>query len=935
MKFVRQKAETEAEKDLLLGLVTSTRFCRTILPILKNHLLQVDIYKTVVQWVKEFYKTYEVAPGNNLEKIYKSQLKNFKEEEREGLELILRTLSQRYEEKDNFNVDYYIDESITYLKKQSLIHHSEVIKALTDIGDLQGAEQEIIDYHKVAKATSSWQNPYDHTYMENYFLKAEESLMRFPGMLGEVLGDLKRKWLIGILGPMKRGKCLPGSTLVPLANGALRTIESIVKEERKNIITFNESKGKFIEGCAEKHFDNGVKKVINIKTKTGREIKLTHNHPLLTVTGWTEAWALKKGNRVAVPRVIPIFGDKTIPEHEIKIMAYLLAEGHIKNRALTFTNKNLDIQKDFTQAIEKTGDICMPQYPITLAVRNKWRRQGIVQQTQYLLAKYGVKRVLSYQKEIPDIIFELKKELLKKFLSILFTCDGSIWKDRGGILVCYCSSSRKLIEQVYHLLLRFGIVGKINTKKIKIGKPAWEIVISNKENVLRYIRNIGFVFDKEVKARKFIKLLDKRKDGRNLVDIFPIEFSRLLKEIGNQVRIDRQTYARDFWKKPPMSLVYASLEQKRGLTRKSVLRIAKFLENKELLTFVNSDILWDEIVEIEAAGEEQTYDLSVGKHHNFIANNFLVHNSFYLDEFRHIAVLNRLKVAFISLEMEHEEIAGRGYKRVSAMAEDQEIFVYPVFDCIYNQYDSCKKDCRTNHIKLVNKEGEKPPFSIENPYKPCTVCRGEIGGKYVPEVWYERMEKPKLTLSRMKKKGKGILAMYGDLVRLIAHPVGTVNLQDIERDLDLLEFSENFVPDVVVIDYADILKKEDPREFGRDAINTTWKALKSLSQKRNCLVVTGTQANRDSIEKLRVTQINTGEDIRKLAHVNSMMVLNQTPWEKKLGIMRIGLIAHRSIFFDEMTQVQVLQALDMGQTHLDSEIYRTNKNFEEGEETDD
>ncbi len=40
-----------------------------------------------------------------------------------------------------------------------------------------------------------------------------------------------------------------------------------------------------------------------------------------------------------------------------------------------------------------------------------------------------------------------------------------------------------------------------------------------------------------------------------------------------------------------------------------------------------SDVYWDRIVEIEAAGSQETYDLQIEGDHNFLANHFVVHNS--------------------------------------------------------------------------------------------------------------------------------------------------------------------------------------------------------------------------------------------------------------------------------------------------------------------
>ena len=41
----------------------------------------------------------------------------------------------------------------------------------------------------------------------------------------------------------------------------------------------------------------------------------------------------------------------------------------------------------------------------------------------------------------------------------------------------------------------------------------------------------------------------------------------------------------------------------------------------------NSDLYWDRIVEIEPVGDRETYDLEIEGDHNFLANNFVVHNS--------------------------------------------------------------------------------------------------------------------------------------------------------------------------------------------------------------------------------------------------------------------------------------------------------------------
>nr|WP_244880584.1 DnaB-like helicase C-terminal domain-containing protein [Thermus parvatiensis] len=59
--------------------------------------------------------------------------------------------------------------------------------------------------------------------------------------------------------------------------------------------------------------------------------------------------------------------------------------------------------------------------------------------------------------------------------------------------------------------------------------------------------------------------------------------------------------------------------------------MAKALDAQALEYLATSDIYWDKVVSIEAAGEEEVFDLTVPGPHNFVANNIIVHNSIEQD----------------------------------------------------------------------------------------------------------------------------------------------------------------------------------------------------------------------------------------------------------------------------------------------------------------
>jgi replicative DNA helicase len=59
--------------------------------------------------------------------------------------------------------------------------------------------------------------------------------------------------------------------------------------------------------------------------------------------------------------------------------------------------------------------------------------------------------------------------------------------------------------------------------------------------------------------------------------------------------------------------------------------IINTLPDARLEALATSDIYWDEIVAITEQGEEDVFDATVPGLHNFVANDFIVHNSIEQD----------------------------------------------------------------------------------------------------------------------------------------------------------------------------------------------------------------------------------------------------------------------------------------------------------------
>ncbi len=306
--------------------------------------------------------------------------------------------------------------------------------------------------------------------------------------------------------------------------------------------------------------------------------------------------------------------------------------------------------------------------------------------------------------------------------------------------------------------------------------------------------------------------------------------------------------------------------------------------------------------------------------------------TWYAQEFAVQSMLSFRNVMFFSLEMSERQMNERLYKRLTVLGDEARTYNLPIFDCKYNQENSCTRPervCRTGLFEENESWSSIPPhYNPDIDYQTCTECRhnGQLDRFYFPAVWYEQVKRPAYDERRIALKLRN-MQMYFPYLKYKCYPRFSANVSDIRRDLKMVEYLHDFIPDVIVIDYADILKPEDGIEEGFQKEDRTWIALSQLAMERNCLVVTPTQVTKAGQDARQQSAKHQARWVGKLGHVDVMLALNQTEVEQNKGIMRISQIAHRHEKFTPSLNCIVLQNLDLGQPHLDSEIQR----FEENE----
>jgi len=427
-------------------------------------------------------------------------------------------------------------------------------------------------------------------------------------------------------------ECVVGSTrIVDADTGKWVTIEAAASGQvnLRNTLACDEE-FRLVTRRVNRVLRSGVKPVLRLRTALGHSIEASAEHPFLTLGGWQQLGDLQVGDHVATARSVPIQGQGNWAPHQVLVLADLIAEGNLchPNTFYFYTTAAWHCE-EFVKAVE-----CFPNTQAVIE-RNKScysvrvRRIDRSQETGAVvwLRSLGVWGCGARAKFLPDEVFE--------------QCDDNIallvarmWEGDGGFSLkghaSYDTASARLATEVQHLLLRLGIVSRLyrRTRIYKGRKLDHNVVTVTGEEPLRlFWQKVGCRFLDKERARRS-EILARSRNGRMSRDVIPVEVRNIIR------------YARD-----ASGLSWISIGEKsglgmreiqaradgstgkRGFRRGVIGKLATVLQSPQLSRLAHSDIYWDRILSIEPLEEQETYDLQIEGDHNFLANNFVVHNS--------------------------------------------------------------------------------------------------------------------------------------------------------------------------------------------------------------------------------------------------------------------------------------------------------------------
>lgn len=317
--------------------------------------------------------------------------------------------------------------------------------------------------------------------------------------------------------------------------------------------------------------------------------------------------------------------DTQIPQkmtrHLARFLGYFISEGNNTSNNFNVTNTDSDVLEDMEACLKEV----FPKYSKRLKPKPNCK-QGVSlfvfgRKEREFLQYIGCKIAKANNKEIPWCILTSSKKYVAEFLKAYFEGDGYISDD----VIFACSTSEKLIRQIYTILLNMGILSTITLKHSTNPNRnnQWLINIRG-EQVYNFAALIGFISCAKKNAlAKCCTKIKTRKPNK-----FGFDVSSIITQVNSKNYDKLKSYKQEygfygFTKQKTQSLKVIEKWQKRYFD----------LGIHTPLDLIVDSSLFGDVVKKISPSKANVYDFHVvSKNHSFCCNGLINHNCLLLDE---------------------------------------------------------------------------------------------------------------------------------------------------------------------------------------------------------------------------------------------------------------------------------------------------------------
>ena len=399
----------------------------------------------------------------------------------------------------------------------------------------------IVDYLQLMEPRNSMSSPVQQVTEISRALKGLARELEVPVLALSQLSRAveARTPSIPRLSDLRESGCLTGDTLITRADTGERIpIKKLAEREKQEPIPVFavDEDYKIRVHKMPKAFYSGKKVIYELKTRSGRKIKASANHPFLMVDGWKRLDELKAEDHIALPRSLtPQAPKNPVTNDELMLLAHLLGDGCIlPKQPFHYTSGDKEniqtVQETAKQLFGINGKIVKQKnwYHVYLTSPYRLTHRKHHPITNWF-KKLGIGLVHSWEKKVPEAVFQCDENKISLFLMHLWSTDGNLsWKRLPGRKpagnIYYASSSQTLAEQVQSLLLRIGIQSSLREvpqrKKTKTYRNMYHLSVEGSQEQLKFLTQVGVADGRKTIIPKMIKALEEIKPNTN-IDVIP------------------------------------------------------------------------------------------------------------------------------------------------------------------------------------------------------------------------------------------------------------------------------------------------------------------------------------------------------------------------------------------------------------------------------
>lgn len=171
-------------------------------------------------------------------------------------------------------------------------------------------------------------------------------------------------------------------------------------------------------------------------------------------------------------------------------------------------------------------------------------------------------------------------------------------------------------------------------------------------------------------------------------------------------------------------------------------------------------------------------------------------------------------------------------------------------------------------------------------------------------------------------------------------PTSVASIYDIEAHLENLKLYEEFIPDMVIVDYGDIMKSTRNSANAYEEQGWIFRELRALAVKRDIIVLTATQSRRDALAADGSTKDVIGMDqvadsMEKNRILDVLFSVTQSRAEKTDGTIKLWVAKNRNGTANEELSFKInYKTLKISEMRLGKEVNSINDDEENNDEDD-